>query len=220
MYYVKDIFYTIQGEGHNVGTPSVFIRFSGCNLWSGREETRHRDSERSGAECPTWCDTDFFNGTKHSLQGIEDKLLSFPESVPLVVLTGGEPALQADPPLCNLLRKIFSKARIAIETNGTVAFHRDACFDWVCVSPKVKEDDLVIREGDEIKVVYPAYNPDSYSSIACSGFSHRYVSPLHPEGLRDSSLLLKNNIIKCVDYVKKNPEWRISLQTHKSIGVP
>jgi 7-carboxy-7-deazaguanine synthase len=209
MYAVKEIFYTLQGEGANAGRAAVFCRFAGCNLWSGREV------DRATAEC-RFCDTDFVGtdgegGGKHRTA---DDLAAAVEAAWLggrddrfVVLTGGEPALQVDDALIEALHR--HGFTIAIETNGTLPL--PAGLDWICVSPKAGTEIRQTR-GDELKLVYPqdGLDPESLSALE---FPRRYLSPM--DGPR-----LAENTAAAVAYVKANPRWRLSVQTHKRIGIP
>ncbi len=208
MYSVKEIFYTLQGEGANAGRAAVFCRFAGCNLWSGRE------GDRGSAEC-SFCDTDF-TGTDGPGGGkfrtaeelaeacIEARGFHGPG---LVVLTGGEPMLQVDQPLVDALHdKGFE---IAIETNGTLAV--PASIDWVCVSPKAGAD-LKQTSGHELKLVFPqpGLDPETLAGLA---FEHRFLQPM------DGSDRAANTGL-AVAYCKAHPQWRLSLQSHKLIGIP
>ncbi len=218
MYSVKEIFYTLQGEGTHAGRPAVFLRFAGCNLWSGREQ------DRSAAVC-RFCDTDFVgvngqNGGKFATaQELAQRVASFwplsetPEKSakigrPYVVCTGGEPALQLDDALIAALHE--TGFEVAIETNGTVELAEG--IDWVCVSPKGASE-LVVREGDELKLVYPQVeiqaSPAALSSLA---FEHYYLQPLDDASQSENTRL-------CVDYCLQNPQWKISLQTHKILDI-
>lgn len=212
MYKVKEIFYTLQGEGAQSGRPAVFCRFSGCNLWSGREEDRSRSICR-------FCDTDFvgINGQnggayKTSLE-LAEKIRSFwPEednsmaAHPYVVFTGGEPALQIDPPLVQDL--YFKGCEIAIETNGTCEL--PSGIDWVCVSPKAQTE-LTVEKGNELKLVFPqeGLNPTEYEHLS---FDHFFLQPLDDSNYHDH---LKTTIGYCL----QNPKWRLSLQLHKYMGI-
>jgi 7-carboxy-7-deazaguanine synthase (Cx14CxxC type) len=209
MYAVKEIFYTLQGEGANAGTPAVFCRFTGCNLWSGRE------ADRTRAIC-TFCDTDFV-GTDGEGGGRFDTASSLAKACravrtsqrgpALVVLTGGEPMLQVDEKLIAALHaEGFS---VAIETNGTFPVPRSV--DWICVSPKAGAD-LQQMEGQELKLVYPqaGIDPADYLELA---FEHRFLQPLDGPG-REA------NTEAAIAYCKANPAWRLSLQTHKYLGIP
>ncbi len=209
MYKVKEIYYTIQGEGFHTGRPAVFVRFSGCNLWSGREEDRHK------AICK-FCDTDFWGidgteGGKYTGVELAEKILSlYPDREPddslFIVCTGGEPALQLDQELVDTLHKY--KIEIAIETNGTLELPTG--IDWICVSPKA-DTEIIIREGQELKLVYPQKEnaPELFEKYK---FDHYYLQPLDDPD-RD------RHTIDCVSYCKKNPMWKLSLQTHKFIGI-
>lgn len=207
MYSVKEIFYTLQGEGANAGRPAVFCRFAGCNLWSGREQDRDK------AVC-NFCDTDFV-GTDGTGGGQFDSAADLASAcrstcdagqASLIVLTGGEPMLQVDDALITALHK--AGFEIAIETNGTLPVPRT--IDWICVSPKAGAA-LVQRTGDELKLVFPQPDllPDAVDGLA---FKHLYLQPMDgPE--------IAANTQKAVDYCKADPRWRLSLQTHKMIGI-
>lgn len=209
MYAVKEIFYTLQGEGANAGRAAVFCRFAGCNLWSGREQ------DRAQAACD-FCDTDFVgtDGPGGGKFGDSDALASAVEAAwaggpdgRFVVLTGGEPALQVDRALIDALHaRGFT---IAIETNGTLPL--PAGLDWICVSPKAGSA-LQQTSGDELKLVFPqdGLAPESLAGL---DFPRRYLSPM--DGPR-----LAENTRAAVAYIKANPGWRLSVQTHKQIGIP
>jgi 7-carboxy-7-deazaguanine synthase len=210
-YAVKEIFYTVQGEGSHAGRPAVFCRFSGCNLWSGRE------SDRGLAVC-RFCDTDFFGvdgsggGRFASPESLADAVRSaWPgptEAIrrPFVVCTGGEPALQTDLPLVNALHA--RGFEIAVETNGTVPLVGG--IDWVCVSPKAGTE-LVVREGNELKLVYPQVGaePDRFTTLA---FERFFLQPM--DGSRRAE-----NTERVLEYCLANPPWRVSLQAHKLLGI-
>jgi len=209
-YAVKEIYYTLQGEGAQAGHAAVFLRFAGCNLWTGREE------DRASAVC-TFCDTDFVgtdgpNGGKFaSAESLAEAVAGqWPAAAApgrLVVCTGGEPALQLDAPLVAALRA--RGFRVAIETNGTQPLKTPV--DWVCVSPKA-EAALVLRTGDELKLVYPQADapPERFAGLA---FREFFLQPLDgPERER--------NTILATRYCLEHPRWRLSLQTHKIIGIP
>jgi 7-carboxy-7-deazaguanine synthase len=208
MYAVKEIFYTLQGEGANAGRPAVFCRFAGCNLWSGREQ------DRESAVC-RFCDTDFVgtDGPGGGRFASSGELAAACRSTAgtmqpvLVVLTGGEPMLQVDPPLINALHA--ARFEIAIETNGTLPV--PASIDWVCVSPKAGAD-LRQRSGHELKLVYPQAGLPP-EAVADLDFPHRFLQPMDgPDRARNTEL--------AVAYCKAHPHWRLSLQTHKLIGIP
>jgi 7-carboxy-7-deazaguanine synthase (Cx14CxxC type) len=208
-YTVKEIFYTLQGEGANAGRAAVFCRFSGCNLWSGREE------DRSRAVC-TFCDTDFVGtGPDGGRFASPDALADAVDNAwrgadhdggKLVVCTGGEPLLQLDEPLLNALHgRGFS---VAVETNGTRK--APAGIDWICVSPKAAAP-LVQRSGDELKLVFPqeAAPPEKFASLK---FDHFFLQPM------DGALLAENTQL-AIAYCMSHPKWRLSVQTHKRVGI-
>ena len=207
MYKIKEIYYTIQGEGYHSGRPAVFCRFSGCNLWSGREE------DRSKAICQ-FCDTNFWgtdgiNGGKYDAKNLASKIKSmFPTGTPtpFVVLTGGEPALQVDALLINALH--FEGIQIAIETNGTKPLPKG--IDWICMSPKANTE-IVITKGDELKIVIPQEGVDP-KDFAHLDFDHKYVQAMESDKW-------KQNIDHAVVYSMQNPTWKLSVQTHKYIGI-
>ncbi len=203
VYSVKEIFPTLQGEGVQTGCRAVFLRFSGCNLWTGREQ------DRDDANC-TFCDTDFVGGDRYDdASGLVQAVARHWSGggVPLVVVTGGEPALQLDEALVDALHDAGFK--IAIETNGTKPL--PAGIDWICVSPKA-DTHLVVTAGDELKLVYPQdlAPPEQFETLA---FDHFLLQPMDgPDQAR--------NIKMAADYCLSHPKWRLSLQTHKMIGLP
>ena len=208
-YAVKELFLTLQGEGGQAGRAAVFCRFAGCNLWSGREE------DRAGAVC-RFCDTDFAgtdgtNGGKYASAGalagaIAREWPAGENARRFAVLTGGEPALQADAPFIAALH-----ARgflVAIETNGTLEL--PAGIDWVCVSPKARAA-LKVKKGNELKLVYPqaGASPSAFEALA---FEHFLLQPMDgPEA--------QANTERAVAYCMRHPRWRLSLQTHKFLGI-
>lgn len=207
-YAVKEIFYTLQGEGALTGCPAVFCRFAGCNLWSGREE------DRAGAAC-TFCDTDFvgldgtYGGRYGSAAALADRIAAlWPGDHParFVVCTGGEPLLQLDAPLIEALHaRGFA---VAIETNGTIA--PPAGLDWVCVSPKAGAP-LVVTAGDELKIVVPqpGLDPLAFAGLDFRRFS---VQPMDgPERDRHTEW--------AIQFCLAHPQWQLSLQTHKFTGI-
>ena len=222
-YAIKEIFYTLQGEGAQAGSPAVFCRFAGCNLWTGREE------DRATAVCK-FCDTDFFgvdgvNGGKFaSAGGVAQKAAevwdgndearrqerterSGVRQSPLIVCTGGEPLLQLDVPLIEAFHA--NGFRVAVETNGTQP--APAGLDWICVSPKAGAA-LALRTGDELKLVFPQTGgePERYESLA---FQHFFLQPMDgPDREPNTALAVK--------YCLAHPRWRLSLQTHKLLGIP
>lgn len=206
-YAVKEIFYTLQGEGAHTGRPAVFCRFAGCNLWSGLER------DRAAAAC-NFCDTDFVgtdgqNGGKFkTAEELAEKAWSFwpaGEGTPYIVCTGGEPLLQLD---TELIKAFQSKGfEVAVETNGTLPAPKE--LDWVCVSPK-DMGQLVQTSGDELKLIYPQ-EPVKPEDVAHLDFTHHFLQPLDQAG--------KNHVADVVDYCQKHPKWHLSLQTHKIIGI-
>lgn len=207
-YSVKELFYTIQGEGANAGAPAVFCRFSGCNLWSGLEK------DRAAAAC-NFCDTDFVgtDGTGGGVYESAEDLASLiadawkgNDDQRMVVLTGGEPLLQLDAPLLTALRS--RKFRVAVETNGTRK--APVGVDWLCVSPKAGAP-LAQTAGDEIKVVYPQKDLD-LDALAKLNFTFFFLQPMDgPDA--------ENNLKLVTRYCLDNPRWRVSVQLHKVIGV-
>jgi len=208
-YSIKEIFYTLQGEGAHAGRPAVFCRFAGCNLWSGREP------DRAGAVCQ-FCDTDFVGtdgerggkfASASALAGAIDALWPAGAGHKYVVFTGGEPLLQLDAALTGAMHA--AGFTVAIETNGTLAV--PAGVDWVCVSPKMGAP-LALRQGNEIKVVIPQAGQDlaAYEGLA---FEHFFVQPM------DGPLAAFNTTL-AIETCKRNPKWKLSLQTHKLLNIP
>ena len=210
-YIVKEIFYTLQGEGIQTGRPAVFCRFSGCNLWSGRHE------DRSRAEC-RFCDTDFV-GTNGPGGGVFDDAQKLAQSItetfpqdkspgirPLVVLTGGEPALQVDHGLIEALHD--RDFEIAMETNGTLPLPEG--IDWITVSPKARTE-VIIRSGNELKLVYPQEDI-SMELFESLNFQHFLLQPKDGPDI-------KENTRRTVAYCLAHPRWQLSLQTHKILGI-
>jgi 7-carboxy-7-deazaguanine synthase len=209
-YAVKELFYTLQGEGANAGRPAVFCRFAGCNLWTGHERDRHT------AVC-TFCDTDFV-GTDGTLGGKYRTAGELAAAVagewprvngrsrPLVVCTGGEPLLQLDTPLVDAFHA--AGFEIALETNGTL--QPPPGIDWICVSPKAGSATVLLR-GNELKLVYPQplAQPERFAD---ADFEHFYLQPMDgPE--------LDANIAATIAYCLAHPQWRLSVQTHKITGI-
>ena len=208
-YAVKEIFYKLQGEGANAGRPAVFCRFAGCNLWSGREE------DRAEAVC-RFCDTDFVgtnseNGGKYKdADALVAKIASLwpdGEAHRFVVCTGGEPMLQIDEPLVDALHA--AGFEIAIETNGSLPVLES--IDWVCVSPKA-DATLVVTKGNELKVVVPQDN-QRLADYAQLDFEYFLVQPMDGPS-RDFNTKL------AIDWCKRHPQWRLSMQTHKYLNIP
>ena len=206
MYSIKEIYKTIQGEGAQAGRTAMFVRFSGCNLWSGREQ------HRSSAVCK-FCDTDFVgtNGINGGTYAAKDLVLKLTElwgdqGNRLIVFTGGEPMLQLDARLIEECKK--SGFDTAIETNGTIAI--DLELDWICVSPK-QGSELIVHQGNELKVVYPQAGQDLDHFLDLK-FDHMYLQPM--DGLEG-----KENTRKTIQYCLENPRWKLSIQQHKLIGM-
>ena len=209
MYTVKEIYFTLQGEGYHTGRPAVFIRFTGCNLWTGLERNRQN------AIC-NWCDTDFVgtdgpNGGKYSAieitNIISDLWPGSQPSKPYIVCTGGEPLLQMDNTLIETIHD--AGFEIGLETNGTILPPQG--IDWICVSPKSKAD-FILKKGNELKIVFPqnGLNPRQHENLE---FDHFFIQPMDGEKQ-------KENIKKSEDFVFKHPQWKLSLQTHKIMGIP
>jgi 7-carboxy-7-deazaguanine synthase (Cx14CxxC type) len=214
MYSVHECFFTLQGEGANTGRPAVFCRFAGCNLWTGREK------DRATAIC-RFCDTEFA-GTDGPGGGKFPTAADLARAVratwphpdqpgvrPLVVCTGGEPLLQLDAPLVEALHD--RGLEIAIETNGTQL--PPPGIDWICVSPKA-EAPFVLRHGDELKLIFPQEGPGGdparYEGL---DFRHFFLQPMDgPERARNTALVVR--------YCLEHPRWRMSVQTHKYLGIP
>ena len=209
MYSVKEIYYTLQGEGFYTGRPSVFLRFTGCNLWSGKEKDRKK------AICD-WCDTDFIgndgiNGGKYLgseiIKIIKTLWPKKEQSKPYIVFTGGEPLIQLDN---KLIERVHNAGfEIGVETNGTMT--PPSGIDWICVSPKARSN-FILKKGNELKVVFPQYefNPLDHENLE---FEHFFIQPM--DGLNQ-----KENIRKSEDFVLKYPRWKLSIQTHKILGIP
>ena len=206
-YRIKEIYFTQQGEGSNTGRDFVFVRFSGCNLWSGKEKNR------KSAICQ-FCDTDFYgtdgiNGGIYSATQLIEKIKSLWVSRDdniAVVLTGGEPLLQVNDELVAALKQ--EQIYIAVETNGTL----DAPdhIDWICMSPKANTE-IKLKKGNEIKVIFPqeSLDPEKFSFF---DFSEFYLQPM-------DSNKYQENLNATITYCQKNPKWKLSLQTHKILGI-
>lgn len=208
-YAVKEIFYTLQGEGARTGRPSVFCRFSGCNLWSGRA------ADRADAVC-RFCDTDFVGtdgdgggrfSSAHELAEAIARLWPTAEGNRYVVFTGGEPLLQLDPPLIEAMHA--RGFEIAVESNGTVV--PPPGIDWLCVSPKAGAK-LAVERGSELKIVFPQAGLDP-EAFAGANFEFFFLQPMDGAG-RDRATAA------AVAYCLEHPRWRLSLQTHKMLGIP
>lgn len=209
-YSVKEIFLTLQGEGAQAGRRAVFLRFSGCNLWTGREQ------DRATAICQ-FCDTDFV-GTNGEGGGKFATPQALAEAVaaawgadvsgtPYVVITGGEPMLQLDVALIDALH--IHGFEIGVESNGTLP--ATPGIDWLCISPKAGSD-VVQRSGNELKLVWPQPGSD-WASMEDWAFDHFLIQPM-------DSLMREENLKAAIDFVMDHPRWRLSLQTHKALGLP
>ncbi|MCY1046712.1 7-carboxy-7-deazaguanine synthase [Corallococcus sp. bb12-1] len=213
-YAVKELFYTLQGEGAQAGRAAVFLRFAGCNLWSGLE----RDRERGPGGCSRWCDTQFVGtngpggGRFVSAEVLADAVAgAWPQdrstAQPMVVCTGGEPLLQLDRPLVDALHA--QGFLVAVETNGTRPVPPEV--DWICVSPK-SGSELVQRTGNELKLVFPqsGFEPERFEGL---GFAHLILQPMDgPDRIRNTQAAL--------EYCLEHPRWRLGIQMHKVLGIP
>lgn len=212
-YSVKELFFTLQGEGAQTGRSAVFCRFTGCNLWNGRE------ADRTAATC-NFCDTDFVGtdgpggGRFGTPDELADRLLATwrrsasdtDSAPPFVVFTGGEPTLQVDELLVAACHA--RGMQLAIETNGTR--HVPPRLDWVCVSPKASE--LAQRSGQELKLVFPqaGLEPERFADLE---FDHFFLQPMDGPSVAE-------NTAAAIAYCQRHPSWRLSLQTHKLLGIP
>jgi len=206
-YRIKEIYFTQQGEGSNTGRDFVFVRFSGCNLWSGKEKNR------KSAICQ-FCDTDFYgtdgiNGGVYSAKQLIEKIKSLwvsRDNNIAVVLTGGEPLLQVNDELVAALKQ--EQIYIAVETNGTL--DAPSHIDWICMSPKANTE-IKLKKGNEIKVIFPqeSLDPEKFSLF---DFSEFYLQPM-------DSNKYQENLNATITYCQKNPKWKLSLQTHKILGI-
>lgn len=239
-YVVHDLFLTLQGEGGRAGARSVFVRFAGCNLWSGRPE----DRGRGAGACARWCDTSFVGGDRLSARVLVERMRALwgdaPE--PWCVLTGGEPLLQLDDELLEAL--VGDGWYIAIETNGTIASPLLWRLDWVTVSPK-KRTKLEVVHGHEVKVVLPGddvvgWTDDELIAFEAMSFDHYFVQPqdpIDPERVEVSLLRAGHERValstrvhrehqfaarveRCIDFIHRRPRWRLSLQSHKFVALP
>lgn len=214
-YSVKEMFYTLQGEGFHSGRPAVFCRFTGCNLWSGREQ------DRTQAVC-TFCDTDFIgtdglNGDKFKTESaLAERINAFwpkNQGHKFVVFTGGEPALQLSSELVIALQKLGFEC--AVESNGTLELPPE--LDWVCISPKGKAD-IVIKECDELKLVFPQPDapPARFDAIRAT---HRYLSPLNDWTQQNLVPSVHPNTQQCIQYCMDQPKWKLTIQSHKILHI-
>lgn len=219
---------TLQGEGVHAGTTAFFVRFASCNLWRGTQETRMEDAERSGALCPMFCDTDFATRAKLTHEDLV-ALIATHNRLPLAVFTGGEPLLQLTPQLVH--DALLHVDMVAVETNGTQALddgflpYFNAGKLWITCSPKLHVDKLVIdpRDVSELKVVYPAYDPRSYEAWfqrAKPPPGRMYVQPEAVPSAVGRSILDSSCMQNAANFCIKNPQWKLSVQTHKIVGLP
>ncbi len=209
MYKIKEIYYTLQGEGAHTGRPAVFCRFTGCNLWSGREEDRQK------AICQ-FCDTDFWgmdgeNGGRYTSEALAAKVAALwgdtNKGKPYVVCTGGEPLLQLDEALVAAFHQ--NGLEVGVETNGTQS--APLGLDWVCVSPKAGAD-LLLTKGNELKLVFP--QPGAMPGLfEHMDFENFFLQPM-------DGPLQEGNTVAAIAYCKANPHWRLSIQTHKLLNIP
>ena len=211
MYSVKEIYYTLQGEGAQAGRPAVFCRFSGCNLWTGKEK------DRETAKC-YFCDTDFVGtdgilGGKYNVNTLAKSIVATWQgnsgARPFVVFTGGEPLLQLDRQLIERIKK--HGFEIAVETNGTIKAPQG--IDWLTVSPKPSSE-LVQKNGNELKLVYPQkLQPEEFQDLE---FEHFFLSPMTVSDQKQTD----RNTKEAITYCLKHPKWRLTLQYHKYLGIP
>lgn len=239
-YAVKELFFTLQGEGAQSGRAAVFLRFTGCNLWSGRDE----DRAKGAGGCARWCDTDFVgtdgeNGGRYDARTLAGRaralwdhaVVDGSSARPYIVCTGGEPTLQLDEALIEALHE--EGFEIAIETNGTRALPRG--IDWVCVSPKAGAP-LVVTAGDELKLIYPQGTEDTDPKrFEALSFRHWFVQPMDAvpsltvletaagadeARARAARVAREAHTKACIALCHARPRWRLSLQTHKLAGIP
>ena len=229
-YRVKAVWKTLQGEGFFAGRPAVFVRFVGCNMWSGYEPDRARDAARTGATCPLWCDTDFTKegSTAYPARVLARVMQEVGGDIRFCVLTGGEPLLQLDAPLVRALHA--AGFQVAIETNGTVTL-REACWDaerdelvapdWIVCSPKLPEKHLRLEFFDELKLVVPDYHPEAYARFVQRQRSHTaggHRVPLLWLQPEDGPRLAEATE-EAIALSLAHPDWRVSVQTHKILNV-
>lgn len=215
-YRVKEVFRTIQGEGFHVGKVATFVRFTACNMWSGREQDRERDAKRNEAQCPYWCDTDFVGGDTYDAEALVDRVAEVAAGHQHVVLSGGEPLLQVDR---ELLAQFAARGfYVQIETNGSVplpdGIGTEVSMPWITLSPKQRRSAVKLDWSHELKLVYPAYNPIEWETWVCS---YRWLQPL-----ADADRLVDRNAAAAMAYIQSHPDpdWRLSLQTHKILRIP
>lgn len=223
-YAVRAVWRTLQGEGFWAGRPAVFVRLAGCNMWDGEPAHRERDFGRTGAACALFCDTDFRKrgSVKLSAADLAAEVRRVAGDIGFVVLTGGEPLLQADAALVGALHQ--SGFTVAVETNGTRtlagAFGPDPAGhpDWVVCSPKLPEAALPIEACDELKLVVPEYRPEAYAALAARVRPHAVAGRLLWVQPEDGPRLAEATRL-AVDLALADPRWRVSVQGHKALGV-
>lgn len=229
-YAVKDVFLTVQGEGMRAGELSVFVRFSGCNMWSGRP----RDRDKGKGACSLWCDTNFYKGERFERAELLARMAEVRQGAKWCVLTGGEPGLQVDDELVEALHQDGWK--VAIETNGTIDLPR--AIDWVCISPKRSALELQQTRANELKVVLPGeLGKAGWSDAELEALerqyprAHLFVQPQDPTdlGFVEVSYLrgetkgerqYKQHVKRCFDFAATHPQWRIGFQGHKLLDLP
>lgn len=229
-YRVKEIFRTLQGEGSNAGRTAIFLRFVGCNLWSGHDKDRERDATRHSVDCPRFCDTDFVGGQQMTSLEIGKRVQELRQADDeLLVITGGEPLQQLDLELATVLVKTIrampgdrepgwqrpaAGPGLALETNGTVALdpHLGVMLQHITVSPKVPARALKVTRGDELRVPFPGLDPTQYDALE---FTHRFVS-----AIGDHGLAARARLAEAAQFCLAHPRWRLSVQLHKVVGLP
>lgn len=223
-YAVKAVWRTLQGEGFWAGRAAVFVRLAGCNMWSGEAAHRARDFERTGAACALFCDTDFrkAGSVRLNASDLAAHVVRVAGPVRFVVLTGGEPLLQADAALVRALHA--AGFTVAVETNGTrtlaEAFGDDPADrpDWVACSPKLSDAATVIEACDEVKLVVPGYRPEAYAGLAARVRPHPTAGPVLWVQPEDGPRLAEATRL-AVEIALADPRWRVSVQGHKALGV-
>jgi len=220
-YAIKEVYFSIQGEGAYSGCPVVFVRYAGCNVWTGREEDRKRNVEKG--RCALWCDTDFVGtdgplGGKYTASELAHTIRKLwpNNSEATAVMTGGEPSLQIDTELVKQMTR--HAIRVHVETNGSNELPKEVA--WVTLSPKPPMP-FVPQRYDELKVVCPEFDPlelNTQVETLCGPehISHKYIQPQWDVDPRISS----DNTAQCIEFLKNNTDWRLSVQTHKFIGLP
>lgn len=230
-YHIKSMWKTLQGEGHYAGRPAIFIRFVGCNLWSGYEKDRERDALENNASCPLWCDTDFTKegSTSYSLEEFMNAIQNLDDNHSrFCVITGGEPLLHIDSEFIDALHQIGFE--IAVETNGTVPLKKKcrnnytgilSAPDWIVCSPKKSEEQLRLEYFDELKLVVPSYQPKDFDQFLNRQRPHQMAGRTVPLlWLQPEDGPNRNKSIElAVDLALKNPKWRVATQTHKYLNL-